>query len=221
LIRRLLDTLRRVAFPSSDPDPPMTYWKKRARRFGRRSVLNLGHPEEAYDAVTRTQWERLLPLLREQLRGDERIVLDLGCGPGRFSVELARLTGGQVVAVDPIGYLLELAPPDPDVTYRAMDEGIIPVADASADLVWICLVLGGITDDAVLHRTAAEVRRVLRPGGLLFMVENTTDTEGSERWRFRPVAFYQRLFEGLDLRPVGAYDDLGERISVMAGRSLG
>jgi hypothetical protein len=60
---------------------------------------------------------------------------------------------------------------------------------------------------------------VLRPGGLVFLVENTSDGSGNAFWAFRSVAEYQRLFRPVSLEHVHDYHDLGERISVLTGRS--
>jgi SAM-dependent methyltransferase len=195
----------------------LTYWEERARRHGARAVLNLGHPEHESDAVTCRQAEEIFPHLLRWLAGDERIALDFGCGPGRFTGRLADAIRGRAIGVDPIRALIELAPRGPGVDYLVSDGRRIPLGDASVDLAWVCLVLGGIPN-ARLAETAAEIYRVLRPGGLLFLVENTSAKASFPHWAFRPVASYQRLFPGAGLTHLHDYDDLGERISVLAGR---
>lgn len=194
------------------------YWEERARKHGVRSVLNLRHTPEEVEAETRRQTEILFPLLARELGPEDRVVLDFGCGPGRFTPALAELTGGRAVGTDPIQHLLDLAPAHERVEYRAMSEGVIPLEDGSADVVWVCLVLTTITDEEVLRRSAAEVERVLRPGGLLFLVENTSRAKDRPHLRFRNEAFYGTLFPSIALRSEGGYTDLGERISVLAGR---
>jgi len=211
---RARDLLRKIrGLPSAD----IEMWEQRAGHFGARAVFNLGHTEQELERVTELQKTKLYPLLQKQLRGGERLVIDLGCGPGRFTGDLARLTGARTVGVDPIQALLDLAPTSPNVELQRMMEGRIPVADRVADVVWICLVLGGLRDD-VMHSTIAEVRRVLAPGGLVFLVENTTEAVDSTFWRFRSVADYQRALAPIQLAHMEDYDDLGERISILAGR---
>lgn len=220
--RRLLKGIRRLARrcfpPRPDTRTPIEQWRDRAREHGARAVVNLGHGPEEMARVTELQGRELFPLLRSRLRGDERLVLDLGCGPGRFTPDLADITRARVVGVDPIQRLLDLAPRHPQVDYRLMGEGQIPLDAASVDVVWICLVLGGI-HGRTLDATIAEIGRVLRPGGLVFLVENTNDAIGDAFWAFRSVADYQRRFLPLSLDHLHDYRDLGERISVMAGRA--
>jgi SAM-dependent methyltransferase len=169
------------------------------------------------ERVTAAQRSELFPLLQSRLRGDERLVLDLGCGPGRFTPHLADITRTRVVGIDPIQRLLDLAPRHPSVEYRLMGEGQIPLASGSVDLVWICLVMGGIHGRA-LASTIDDIRRVVRPGGLVFLVENTSARVSDSFWAFRSVGEYQRLFLPIPLDHVHDYWDLGERISVMMGR---
>ena len=210
----LAERLRRLF---RGPCAGIAYWERRAREHGRRSVLNLSHAESEVEPVTQRQIDLLFPLLRKQLDGGERVALDFGCGTGRFSAVLAAAIGGSVVAVDPVQRLLDLAPASPGVSYRRMD-AFIPMDTSSADVVWVCLVLGTIVDDHILEKSRDEILRVLRPGGLLFLVENTAEKRDIRHFRFRSEEQYRRMFPIVPLEIVGRYDDVGERISVMSGR---
>ena len=213
-------TLRRCARSVGlvrPPRPGRKYWERRARDFGPRSVLNLGHHEDEYDAVTERQKRELFPLLEPLLRGDEKLALDFGCGPGRFTRDLAALIGGRAVGLDIVRTYLDLAPPDSRVDYQLMREGRIDLPDRCADVVWVCLVLGCI-DGATLTRSVLEITRVLATGGLLFLIENTSRVPDAAHYKFRAVERYRDLFPSVTLEHLHDYDDLGETISVMAGR---
>jgi SAM-dependent methyltransferase len=198
------------------------YWQRRVRRHGARAVFNLGYEPEQLDAVTRRQKEILFPLLRQQLRGDEGTLLDLGCGPGRFTVALAELFGGRAIGVDPMRELLDLAPAHAAVEYRVQKSpGRIPLADKSIDVVWVCLVLGVITNETELQSTIAEIKRVLRPNGLLFLVENTAAKPAARQIQYRSVERYRELLPFARLQHLSDYEDLGEPISILAGRVSG
>jgi SAM-dependent methyltransferase len=198
---------------------PYRYWAARARAFGVRSVLNIGHTDAEVEAVTRMQREVLFPLLRERLRPGDKRLLDFGCGPGRFTRDLAALIDGTVLGVDPIPRYLDLAPKGERVAYRRLERGVVPAPDASFDVVWICLVLGGILDAGELERTVREIGRVLKPGGLVFLVENTSQKSDGVHWVFRTADAYAHLFPFAALAPVAEYFDLDERMSVLAGRT--
>jgi ubiquinone/menaquinone biosynthesis C-methylase UbiE len=207
----ILDYLR-SAFNGSS-----TYWERRARRHGRRSVLHKAHTDAQYEDITSWQKSILFPLLKAHLNGSERVVLDFGCGPGRFTPGLAHLVRGRAIGVDPIAALLKLAPADPQVEYRLLRNGRIPLTDHSVDVLWICLVLGVIRGRK-LHDTLQELRRVVAPGGLVFLVENTSAKASLKQIEFRSVAEYAKLVDFAQLEHLHDYEDLGETISVLAGR---
>lgn len=205
--------------PSEVAAPGVAYWRDRARELGARAVVNLDHPpEEALDDVSAGHRAALYPLLTAELTGAERVVLDLGCGTGRFTRDLAGLVGGRAVGVDPVAELLALAPADERVDHRLMVEGRLPVDDDAVDVVFTSLVLGGITG-AVLDGTIAEMRRVLRANGLLFLSESVAEAPEDGHWAARTVADYARLFPWAPLREVGRFDDAGDTIAVLVGRA--
>lgn len=214
---RFVVGLDRALFGRARSD--LRWWQRRARRRGVRSVYNLAHSGNELEQVTQHQIELLFPIVKQHLRGDEEVVLDFGCGPGRFTGPLARLIGGRAIGVDPIARLLELAPSQPGVEYRLIRNGTIPVESASVDVAWICLVLMGITDPQALRHAGAELQRVLRPGGLVVLIENTESRPPSDHLRYRSFEEYAALMPWARLQPVSEYTDVGERITVMVGRA--
>ena len=84
-------------------------------------------------------------------------------------------SAGRAVGVEPVAALRALAPRADAVSYRGLaPDGHLPLADGEADVVVTVTVLGGLVADGELTRTAAEIRRVLRPGGLLFLAESVS-----------------------------------------------
>jgi SAM-dependent methyltransferase len=215
-LRHALELLLRL-----DPNrqrADLRWWERRVRRRGARSVFHRAHRAEDLPRIDQWQKEILFPILRERLRGDERVVLDFGCGPGRFTADLARMVDGRAIGVDPIQALLDLAPKSEAVEYRRIEHGRIPLEDASVDVVWICLVLTCITSDRAVRTAVSEVDRVLREGGLVFLVENTEPQKNQRHIAFRTREEYRALFPFAPLRWERDYRDRGERISIMTGR---
>lgn len=112
------------------------------------------------------------------LSGDET-VLELGCGPGYFSVALAEASQhGQLIMFDLQPEMLEMA-----VERTGISRGIaavagnaiaLPFAAGVFDLVFVSAVLGEVPDrEACLE----EVRRTLRPGGRLVVNEVRGDPD--------------------------------------------
>jgi len=193
------------------------YWRDRARRHGKRSVLNMMHKEEEFDSVTEYQKELLFPLLKAELNGSELLVLDFGCGPGRFTQGLSELIGGNVIGVDITPELLEIAPKSPTVSYQTIGTEVLPFPDSTFDVIWSCLVLGGIPDNKI-SQSIAEIGRILKPGGLFFYIENTANVPNSNYWFFRDSDEYRQLAAFCSPKIVHAYDDLGQTITIFSGR---
>jgi ubiquinone/menaquinone biosynthesis C-methylase UbiE len=109
--------------------------------------------------------------------GPDATVLDLGCGlggPGRF---VADRFGCRIVGVDLVPRRVELAESLAEMTgmsdrtsYRVADATRLEVDASSFDQVWMLDVSMHIRDKAALF---GEIARVLRPGGLLVMHEQT------------------------------------------------
>ncbi len=101
-----------------------------------------------------------------------RRVLEVGCGTGAFAARLVgELPDAEVVAVDQSARLVELTA-SRKVEARVADAEDLPFADDSFDAVAALWMLYHVAD---LHRALAELRRVLRPGGLLVAVTNGDD----------------------------------------------
>lgn len=139
---------------------------------------------------------------RLELSGSEQ-VLEVGPGPGLFSVELARrLTTGRLE-------LLELQPEMLAKARRKLDRaGLrnvgyhtgdasqgLPFPDSCFDVAFLAAVLGEVTDKPACLCSLA---RVLRPGGLLVVQEFFPDPD-----RLR-VPEIRRLAEPAGFRFLGA-----------------
>jgi SAM-dependent methyltransferase len=94
-------------------------------------------------------------------------VLDLGCGDGWMTGELAAL-GAEPVGVEVAAAAIERARRrHPGLDFRLAEiEGELPVEDNAIDVVWASEVLEHVADTA---RWLSEVRRVLRPRGRLLL----------------------------------------------------
>jgi ubiquinone/menaquinone biosynthesis C-methylase UbiE len=116
--------------------------------------------------------------------------LDLGSGTGRMTPSLAAAFGGPVNGVEPSDKMRAraLAHADhPDVRYAAGSAERIPLPDASCDAALLFFVWHHVVD-----REAAvqELRRVVKPGGTLFVQSNFSDRM-PDIWWFRVVPEWQ------------------------------
>ena len=122
-----------------------------------------GRPEDSNQAL---DWLRDVVGL-----GDGKTAVDLGAGTGKFS-KLLLATGARVVAVDPVMPMLERLRRD----VRGVEAVVgnaeqIPLAAASVDAVLCAQSFHWFATRAAV----AEIRRILKPGGVLGLIWNQRD----------------------------------------------
>ncbi|MGB9663165.1 MAG: class I SAM-dependent methyltransferase [Moorellaceae bacterium] len=108
-------------------------------------------------------------------------VLELGCGPGYFSIEVARsIPQGTLVLVDIQQEMLDMARKRLEgrglvnVEYVRGDAQCLPLEDESFDVAFLVSVLGEVPDT---RRCLQELHRVLKPNGLLSITEQPHDPD--------------------------------------------
>ena len=111
-----------------------------------------------------------------QLNGRQiKTILDLGCGTGRFTEDLAVRFNAEVLGVDPSIKMLDQAKRkhrDPRVRYELGRAEALPIEDDSIDLVFISMAFHHFDDPTLAAR---ECRRVLGDSGTVFMRAGTCE----------------------------------------------
>lgn len=122
----------------------------------------------AANSIVQQTWAREL-IARLKLRGDEH-VLDVGCGDGKVTAEIARaLVRGSVTGIDASPQMIEFArkafpaTQNPNLEFRAMDARKIKFA-RRFDFIFSNAALHWVDDHPAILRGAASV---LKSGGRL------------------------------------------------------
>jgi demethylmenaquinone methyltransferase/2-methoxy-6-polyprenyl-1,4-benzoquinol methylase len=129
-----------------------------------------------YDAMNRIMTMGLdqrwrAATVRETVRPGDR-VLDACCGTGDLAVAAQAAGASSVVGLDFSAAMLDRARRKaPDVTFIEGDVLALPFHDASFDAAVVGFGIRNVTD---LEAGLGELRRVLRPGGRLGILEITT-----------------------------------------------
>lgn len=178
------------------------YWNSRAEGY------TLSNREELEDEHRIFLWEQQI---RRALNGRVcRHVLDVGCGPGFFSVLLARL-GYEVTAVDYTENMLTEARKNAahygvDIDFRRMDAQKLDFEDGIFDLVISRNVLWNLEQPEQAYR---EWLRVLKPNGTLMNFDGNfyyyvTDAEYGDRTRWE-----HKHMQGINANSI---DRIGEHL---------
>jgi len=120
----------------------------------------------------RKNWEKVADRLQELNLNEIQDALEIGCGIGTVSANLANAYGMQVVGTDfdpaQIELALELHPALPNLSFRIEDAAGISFDDDSFDLVIAHNCFHHVPDWRAAMR---EIGRVLRPGGHLMWLD--------------------------------------------------
>jgi SAM-dependent methyltransferase len=145
---------------------------------------------------------------------EARTILDLGCGTGLLTRELA-VDGRQVIGVDPAPAMLAVARRQPGAERVQWIEGTASdLGRPEADLL---VMTGNVAqiflDDAEWEATLRHIHAALRPGGCLAFESRNPDDRAWERWN------REETYEQFD-SPHGPMEGWLEVVSVGSGRVL-
>jgi len=164
-----------------DPNAVNSMFGRIARRYDvANRLLSFG---------TDVHWRR--QLVAAVARRQPRDILDLATGSGDVALALSRPLGPsvQIVGMDFCAPMLVEAekkraasPFAHNIQFREGDGLALPLPDESFDVATISFGLRNMADR---HRSLTELRRILRPGGHLFVLEFSQP----HRW-FRPLYFF-------------------------------
>jgi ubiquinone/menaquinone biosynthesis C-methylase UbiE len=114
------------------------------------------------------RWVRRVRMLGGHLQPGMN-VLELGCGIGYFTFELAR-TGANIVAIDVSPELVEIARAErsaPNVRYEVQNAYALSYPDTVFDSV----IGSSILHHLEIGKALSEIHRVLKPGGSIYFTE--------------------------------------------------
>jgi ubiquinone/menaquinone biosynthesis C-methylase UbiE len=145
-----------------------------------------GHHESVLRSHRWRTAENSAAYLLPHVRAGQRL-LDVGCGPGNITVDLAvRVAPGEVVGIDASADVIAQTPSAENVTFAVGDVYALDFAEASFDVVHAHQVLQHLADPVAALR---EMRRVLVPGGILAVRDSdygnfawAPDDERLDRW---------------------------------------
>lgn len=200
------------------PADAVSYWERRAQQFagngaGLAAVCSYGMPGFYNRAISLTQRQALLPWLRGPARSVDgaprATALDVGCGVGRWSLQLAS-AGYRVTGIDLSSNMIARA------RKRAAESGAdCEFATANAvqfefgrrfDLVLCVTVLQHILDPSAARQAIESLASHLAPQGRLVLLE-AAPTRKSSRcdstvFTARPIDWYLSALRAAGLHAI-------------------
>jgi ubiquinone/menaquinone biosynthesis C-methylase UbiE len=112
------------------------------------------------------------------------LIVDLGCGTGRFSSLLAAQPAVRVIGIDPSRKMIDQArrkPAAENLTYQQGSAEAIPLVDGCVDLIFMSQVYHHLSDPSAAAR---ECHRVLRRDGFVCIRNGTRELDFPQRHFF-------------------------------------
>ena len=165
------------------------------------------------------RWRRRVVRKLAPLLTSDGQVLDVGCGTGDLSIELFEKSAARVVGIDFCRPMLSLAKEKaPQLRFIEGDALRLPFADEEFEAVTIAFALRNLSS---VERGLVELRRVLKPRGLLAVLEFSEPTVPVIRQLVR--FYYWRLLPwiGGELsRSRNAYEYLPDSIAKFPNQAM-
>lgn len=159
------------------------------------------------DRQARATLEFRAPLYQRAGLSRARRVLDVGCGSGAVTADIAAIVPGEVVAVDVDAAMALRAKADlPNASVVRADGRRLPFPDGHFDAAVCNLVLLWSPDP---EKVVAELARVVRPGGTV-LASMEPDYGGKVHWPENPLI--DLVFQGEGIRRRGGDPHAGRKL---------
>lgn len=188
----------------------LSHYNNRDTTGGATSFWTMLNPVVLHIAQQR---ERVLLALarRYQISLAGARVLDVGCGAGGEMINLCRWGGAvaDMVGFDLSDARLRMAVEKYGLHCVRASADHVPFSDGSFDVVMQNVVFSSIVDSAVRHAVAAEMQRVLAPGGVLIWYDARWSRSRDPAFLPLPRRSVEQLFDGIDFHWQTLTTDLG------------
>lgn len=146
-------------------------------------------------------YDIILNLVKDNIKGS--VILDYGCGSGKFSEQLIKLNPNKIIAVDTSKEAIKLAKENPGakkINYRHIQSGDIKFIDNnSIDIAHINFVLCSIQNKEEIKKILKEINKKLNDNGKLIILDPNPKSPGykyAKIEREKP----QKLISGMPLK---------------------
>ena len=161
--------------------------------------------------------EERIPLYLKVGLKDARLILDVGCGPGMVTRDIAHLTKGKVIAIDDSKDMIKVAKEIlkmyKNVELRTGNAEKLPFDDNMFDVVTCNLLLMWADDP---QKVVKEMARVTKPSGIV-LASLEPDYGGKLHWPENPKV--DPIFAGEAIRTRGGDPHIGRKLRLLFVRA--
>jgi ubiquinone/menaquinone biosynthesis C-methylase UbiE len=161
--------------------------------------------------------EERIPLYLEVGLKDAKLVLDVGCGSGIVTRDIARLTKGKVIAIDGSKDMIKVAKDVlksfKNVELRVGDAKNLPLEDNMFDIVTCNLLLMWADDP---QKVVNEMTRVTKPGGTVLA---TLEPDYGGKLHFPENPKVDPIFAGKAIKARGGDPHIGRKLRFLFVRA--
>ena len=145
---------------------PREYWPERLKEEGAEYVGSRKNTDKQWSAFNEA-------LLRAVGDTEPGLILDFGCGVGRFA-ETALALADKYVGVDINEGAFQYAPKNPHAEFVGLPGEEIPFEAGHFDSAMSLTVLQHIVDPDQFKNWTSEISRVVKPGGYFYIIDDAT-----------------------------------------------
>jgi len=173
---------------------PESYWNEVAKRIsGRNDNKLLSGDDEPYYAYKRKKFLKLF----DQIPFSNKIVLEIGSGPGGNLYEISKQSPKELYGTDVSGEMIKLSSRllnNTNIKIEKIDGETLPFPSNYFDISFTSTVLQHNTDERMLKSIIKEICRV--SGRDIYIFERIEKKiTGNELNLGRPVSYYKEIFE--------------------------
>ena len=179
---------------------PEKYWSEVASLINQRGESNvIAGDDEPFYWYKRVKFLKLL----KTVNFANKIVLEVGCGPGGNLIEISQLGPKKLVGADISNDMVELARKNvpPSIDIFKTNGTVLPFENTSFDIIITATVLQHNTDETMLISLIKELCRVSNEKVVVFeRIEN--NILGDDLCIGRPIGYYSKIFKDFGFKLV-------------------
>lgn len=136
----------------------------------------------------------------------DKMVLDIGCGYGRTLNELYNEGYRNLIGIDYSKEMISRGQKiNPNIEYRIADAEKLNLEDNSVDSVILLGVLTCTVSDADQENLVSEIKRVLKPGGIIYVNDFLVNDDERNKNRYNEYKDKYGVYGAFELQGGGAF----------------